>query len=96
VDGYVALSGSVDTHRDAGWNGYACWFEVDGTVVDSSPRGVNLDGDTSGASSNNCGSDAWVELTAGKYSITFKTYRIASGITLGAGAAYAVFTPFRG
>ncbi len=92
-DGYVVMSGSVDTWTTSGGDLLHCEFTLDGSEVVGSIRDYDLNASNYNQESN-CATDAGAVVSAGEH---FAVFRLDSvGLTtrlLGVGA-YVIFTPF--
>ncbi len=92
-EGYVVMSGSVDTWMTTGGDLLHCAFTLDGTEVDGSMREYDLNA-TNYNQESNCATDAGAVVSAGEHFVVFHLDSVGLTTRLQGVGAYVVFTPF--
>jgi hypothetical protein len=92
-DGYLLMSGSVDTWATTGGDLLHCEFLLDGAEVVGSIRDFDLNAANYNQESN-CATDAGVAVSAGEHTAVFQLDSVGNTTRLLDVGAYIIFTPF--
>jgi hypothetical protein len=92
-DGYLVMSGSVDTWMTTGGDLLHCEFTLDGAEVVGSIRDFDLNASNYNQESN-CATDAGVAVSAGAHTAVFHLDSVGLTTRLLDVGAYVIFTPF--